>query len=224
MPQAKRTIRNRQSSHRGQPPHGLRMLIVGMIIGSLATLLWQGMRSSGGGVGTGIREVIEQSRQKDQQETSDQQGIDKVDKPIQQPIDFDFFTVLPEIETVVPDNQPLPSPSSLSPSSPTSSAPSPDVQNVEVDSSRETQAVSNDSIYMLQAGSYQNKTEADRLKAELALQGYLSQIQKVTIQGRGDFFRVRLGPYPAHSEMVEADNGLASIGIKALRLKISRGG
>ena len=77
---------------------------------------------------------------------------------------------------------------------------------------------------MLQAGSYQNKKDADRLKAELALKGHQSQIQKVTIQGRGDFYRVRLGPYINHNQMVSADDSLAASGIKALRLKISKGG
>jgi len=77
---------------------------------------------------------------------------------------------------------------------------------------------------MLQAGSYQRESEAERLKANLALQGMVSKIQKVSIQGKGDFFRVRLGPYPSHQAMAEADKQLSRAGIKALRLKISSSG
>jgi cell division protein FtsN len=77
---------------------------------------------------------------------------------------------------------------------------------------------------MLQAGSYKNKSDADRLKAELALKGQVSSIQKVSIQGKGDFYRVRLGPYLSYEEMAKADQSLLDQGLKTLRLKISKGG
>ncbi len=220
MPQAKRTTRKRSTPPRRGLSHGFGMLIVGMITGSLATILWQGMRIGDSGTGSGIRKVVEQfgqqSREEDQ-ETSGQE-IDKTDKPVEQQTSFDFFTVLPEIEMVVPDNQlPTPSPS---PSLPLSS----EATDEKSDSSAAIPAASKKSAYMLQAGSYRKKPDADRLKAKLALWGHASQIQKVTIQDRGDFFRVRLGPYSSYDEMVEADKSLASFGIKALRLKISGGG
>ena len=220
MRQAKRTTRKRSASPRRGLPRGFGMLIIGMMIGSLATILWQGMRLADSGVGTGIRKVVEQSLQQsrqDEQETSGQKN-GKEDKPVVQKTSFDFFTVLPEIEMVVPDSPPpIPSP----PPSTTSSAES---GNVKSDPSAAIQAASKKSVYMLQAGSYQKINDANRLKAELALWGHASQIQKVTIQGRGDFFRVRLGPYSSYDEMVESDKSLASFGIKALRLKISGGG
>ena len=220
MPQAKRTTRKRSAPPRRGLSHGFGMLIVGMITGSLATILWQGMRIGDSGTGSGIRKVVEQSLQQsreEDQETSGQ-GIDKTDKPVEQQTSFDFFTVLPEIEMVVPDNQP-PTPS-LSPSPP----PSSEATDEKPDPSAAIQAASKKSAYMLQAGSYQKKPDADRLKAKLALWGHASQIQKVTIQGRGDFYRVRLGPWSSYDEMVGADKSLASFGIKALRLKISGGG
>ncbi|MDD9855890.1 MAG: SPOR domain-containing protein, partial [Gammaproteobacteria bacterium] len=77
--------------------------------------------------------------------------------------------------------------------------------------------------FMLQAGSYRSVADADRLKATLALNGMLSSIQKVTIQGRGDFYRVRLGPFPTYQAMVDIDRQLSRAGIKALRLKMKSG-
>jgi len=48
--------------------------------------------------------------------------------------------------------------------------------------------------YVLQAGSFQEFTDADRRKAELALLGLESAIQKVSIDKR-NWYRVRIGPY-----------------------------
>ena len=84
-------------------------------------------------------------------------------------------------------------------------------------------AATDGGAYMLQAASYQQRAEADRLKATLALNGMVSAIQKVSIQGRGDFYRVRLGPYSTYAAMVQAEQQLSRAGIKALRLKVSRG-
>ena len=53
---------------------------------------------------------------------------------------------------------------------------------------------------------------------------YSSQIQKVTIEGRGDFYRVRLGPYDSYDKMVSADQKLYAQGHKTLRLKMSKDG
>ena len=85
------------------------MLIAGMVMGSLATILWQGMRTADGGVGTGIRSMIEQSKKQDQLSSSNQ-SISVVDIPVKQKTDFDFFTVLPEIEVVVPTFESDPEP------------------------------------------------------------------------------------------------------------------
>ncbi len=220
MPQAKRTTRKRSARPRRGLSHGFGMLAVGMITGALATILWQGTRIGDGGTGSGIRTVVEQSLQQSKEEDQQAAGlkIDQTDRPVEQPTRFDFFTVLPEIEMVVPDQPPpAPLPSPSPPPSPETTAEKPDPPAA-------IQAVSKKSVYMLQAGSYRKKNDADQLKAKLALWGHASQIQKVTIQGRGDFYRVRLGPWSDYDEMVGVDKSLASFGIKALRLRISGGG
>ena len=48
-------------------------------------------------------------------------------------------------------------------------------------------------IYVLQAGSFSNYADADRVKAELALLGVVSRIQKVSIDDKV-YHRVRVGP------------------------------
>jgi cell division protein FtsN len=210
MAQARRKQRASPASRKKYSYQGLGMLLVGMVIGSLATILWQGMKVADGGVGTGIRQMIDQSKDKDQKETAEQ-GVSVEDRPVKQQTNFDFFTVLPEIEVVVPPSETEP--------------PVTESKNEisQEQTGAEKPAVTS-SAYMLQAGSYKSKSDADRLKAELALKGKVSSIQKVTIQGKGDFYRVRLGPFLSYEAMANADQSLLDQGIKTLRLKISKGG
>ena len=173
------------------------MLLAGMVIGSLATILWQGARTTDGDIGAGIRRIVEGVHPSPSADQGKNPAAQKA-RP-STPFDFDFFTVLPEIEVVAPTSEPV----------------------TAVDSKKQSGAVGS---YLLQAASYRRRTEADRLKATLALNGLVSVIQKVSIQGRGDFYRVRLGPYTTFEAMVEAEQQLTQAGIKALRLKVSKAG
>ena len=47
--------------------------------------------------------------------------------------------------------------------------------------------------YVLQAGSYKNFADADRVRAKLALQGIESNVQKVTVDN-DTWHRIRIGP------------------------------
>ena len=76
--------------------------------------------------------------------------------------------------------------------------------------------------YMLQAASFATFSEADQLKARLALSGLAAQIQKVSIEGRGDYYRVRLGPFSKIEELDSASQQLQQIGLKPIRLKVKR--
>ena len=223
MAQAKRksTSRSSSSSSRLASPQsfrGLGMLLVGMMIGSLVTVLWQGTQTTETGIGAGIRQMIVQSKQQDEETPTDR--VHAQDAPVKQQTSFDFYTVLPEIEVVVPtpNQNPTPAPDSVSANNAKDSVPAtpPTIR------SANSPAIT--SSYMLQAGSYKSKTDADRIKAQLAFQGLVASIQKVSIQDRGNFYRVRLGPYASYEEMVATDQKLVSRGIKTLRLKISKGG
>ncbi len=54
--------------------------------------------------------------------------------------------------------------------------------------------------YMLQAGSYKNFADADRVRAQLALQGIESKVQKVTID-TDTWHRIRIGPISKLDEL-----------------------
>jgi cell division protein FtsN len=63
-------------------------------------------------------------------------------------------------------------------------------------------------LYFVQAGSFQNADDAEKLKAKLALVGMEASVQKADIPGKGVFHRVRLGPY---KELTEANVTIANL-------------
>lgn len=62
--------------------------------------------------------------------------------------------------------------------------------------------------YIVQAGSFQNGGDAEKLKAKLALSGIEAAVQVVTIPGKGVWHRVRLGPYKG---LAEANASIAQL-------------
>ena len=112
---------------------------------------------------------------------------------------LDFYTVLPEIETILPDRG--------------TRTKTPKAERADADVR-----------YILQVGSFGSFADADQLKAKLALQGMTATIQKITIEGKGEYHRVRLGPYEKLDDLDSASERLSKLGIKALRLKVKSGG
>lgn len=111
---------------------------------------------------------------------------------------FDFFTVLPEMEVVVPEQQ-------LATEAGAAAAPAPDDRS---------------GNYILQAGSFRNPADADQLKAQLALLGAQSQIQAVTVNDV-TWHRVRIGPIQGARRVDELRRMLLENDIDTLVLKDS---
>lgn len=108
---------------------------------------------------------------------------------------YDFFTVLPEMEVVVPEQQLKES------SQPQAQAPLTDSES-----------------YLLQVGSFQQAADADQMKASLALQGLTANIQTVSVNG-ATWHRVRIGPITGAREANEIRSRLAANGIDSLVMK-----
>jgi cell division protein FtsN len=75
--------------------------------------------------------------------------------------------------------------------------------------------------YLLQVGAFPDAADADALKAKLALQGFVANVQAVSVGGQ-TFHRVRLGPFRSASGLEATKQRLASAGIKAIALKEGR--
>ena len=66
--------------------------------------------------------------------------------------------------------------------------------------------------FWLQAGSFAGESDADNLKARLALAGWEAQVQKGEVPDKGTRFRVRLGPYDNTDELNRVKGELARRG------------
>lgn len=110
--------------------------------------------------------------------------------------DYDFYSVLPEMEVVIPQEELR-----------------------ERVREQDPVVTDPDSRYLLQAGSFQSHEDADRLKAQLALQGFVARIQSVTVNG-DTWHRVRLGPFDHAREADEVRRKLDDIGVRAIALKV----
>jgi len=72
--------------------------------------------------------------------------------------------------------------------------------------------------YLVQIASLRKASDAEQLKARLALLGIRTSIQRVTVNGK-DYHRVRAGPYQGRREVNKtrallSSNGLDSIAVK----------
>ncbi|HEY4294820.1 SPOR domain-containing protein [Luteibacter sp.] len=79
-------------------------------------------------------------------------------------------------------------------------------------------AASGTSGYLLQVGAFPSAADAEALKAKLALQGFVANVQSVKV-GAQTYNRVRLGPFKSATELESTKQRLQSTGISAIALK-----
>lgn len=72
--------------------------------------------------------------------------------------------------------------------------------------------------YLLQVGAFPSPADAETLKAKLALQGFVAQVQSANIEGQ-IYHRVRLGPFRSATELESVKQRLAGAGFNAIALK-----
>lgn len=170
------------------------LLFLGIGIGVASAMLWQMLAHRADGR-SGLANLFSSLRKP----ATSAKKAPETPPPSPPKPKFDFYTILPETETVLP-------PERRAAKSKTAKA-------------KPEEGVS----YILQAGSFASFEEADQLKARLALSGMVAQIQKVTVEGKGEYHRVRLGPYEHIDQLDTADQQLQKMGIKAIRLKVKKG-
>ncbi|MES2353718.1 MAG: SPOR domain-containing protein [Pseudomonadota bacterium] len=80
---------------------------------------------------------------------------------------------------------------------------------------------SNNLSYYLQAGAFRSSSDADNLKARLALMGLEANVAPAEVANVGTMYRVRLGPYKSSDEVNSRKTHLAQNGIQASVVKLS---
>ena len=69
--------------------------------------------------------------------------------------------------------------------------------------------------YWLQAGAFGSETDADNLKAKIALVGLEASVKPVAVPDKGTLFRVRLGPYQSLDDANRIKSALSQNGVGA---------
>ena len=108
---------------------------------------------------------------------------------------FDFYDMLPNFEVIIPEQEP-------------------DVRH-----DLAPQAIEQPGNYVLQAGSFIEYGDADRRRAQLALQGIESRIQRVTIDDK-TYHRVRIGLTRDLDKLTSLRNRLHQAQIDVLRIRL----
>ncbi len=77
------------------------------------------------------------------------------------------------------------------------------------------------SLYVLQAGSFRNEQDADRLRAELILQGLPNVVaNKVESSSGAVWYRVRTGPFDSRSKLNKAQDQLVRMNLQPMQIKL----
>ena len=97
------------------------------------------------------------------------------------------------------------------------------VDTSHVDAYQSTPRGEQDYYYMLQAASFRNPEDADRMRAQLILSGLVeTSVRETTGQNEKPWFRVILGPYDSRSKMKRAEDRLVSMNISPYSYKVDK--
>jgi cell division protein FtsN len=75
-------------------------------------------------------------------------------------------------------------------------------------------------VYFLQVAAFQNPSDADNMKAKLALAGIEAQIQTATLPDGKVWHRVRVGPFSSQDELAKSRAALKENSIEANLIKV----
>ena len=108
---------------------------------------------------------------------------------------YDFYDMLPKFEVVVPEK--------------------------DKDVKRDIRPVpeTRRGTYVLQAGSYKKPADAERIRAQLALQGIESKVQKVSVDNES-WLRIRIGPLTNLDELNRLRQVLRKADIDVLVIRV----
>jgi cell division protein FtsN len=142
--------------------------------------------------------IAEQQDPASMQDTIDNNGETKEAAAVEEvppKTRFEFYDLLPAFEMIITDEAP------------------------DIDQDVEPQAIDEPGIYLLQAGSFSTHNDADRRRAELALNGIESRVQRARVNDR-DYFRVYIGPIEDLDELNVTRSRLRAAKIDVMRIRL----
>jgi len=109
---------------------------------------------------------------------------------------YDFYEMLPNFEVVVPEKD----------------------KDVKRDLPA-TAKVERPGVYVLQAGSYRNEADADRVRQQLSMQGIDAKVQRVSVD-TDVWHRVRIGPITNLEQLNKVRKQLQAADVDALVIRV----
>lgn len=186
--------KGRGNGHEKRPLPGFVWLLAGLSIGLFVALIvyLDKQPEVTANFGDAVKKELEKIKQHNSPTTT------KSEQPEEKPAEpkFNFYTILPELEVLIPESE----------TQPPKNQPANNTTN-------------GNKQYVLQAGSFKNTIEAERLKASLALLGFEAHIQSVTVNGTA-WHRVRTGPYNSSNDLYDKIDQLLQNGIKAMPMEL----
>ncbi len=183
----------RRSKHRSKPsaPPPWVWAVVGLVVGLFIAFL------------VFLKVISQQSLREEvalalpaQQEIPEAPKARKEPAPPPKPR-FDFYNLLPEMEVVVPEEE---------------------IKGIPTQEG--VKRVEKPGTYLLQAGSFRSRKQADQLRAKLALLGMETSIQTVSINSKQSWHRVRVGPFNNLRDLNQARSLLKKNGIDAILIRL----
>jgi cell division protein FtsN len=108
---------------------------------------------------------------------------------------YDFYEMLPNFEVVVPE------------------------KDKDVKRDLPAARIERPGVYVLQAGSYRNESDAERVRAQLAMQGVPAKVQRVAVDA-DVWHRVRIGPISNLEELNKVRRQLQAAEVDALVIRV----
>jgi cell division protein FtsN len=208
MAQARRVRRRTASSRPHRPTPGWVWLLSGMLVGlAVAAVLYlQGADRMARDFG-----ALTRSDPPAPAAPAREAGPDAV-APASERSRFQFYELLPRDEVTVPrPSTPAPGPAATAPAAPpTAAAPA-------APAAPATPAERPATRILLQTGSFREFTQADEMKARLAMMGLQANIRQVQVEGQ-TFHRVYLGPFENETQADRWADRLRRENIEVLRL------
>jgi cell division protein FtsN len=116
----------------------------------------------------------------------------EAEEPAQQ---YDFYNMLPKFEVVVPERE------------------------RDVSSALPAAPIERPGVYVLQAGSYRNQSDAERVRSQLAKQGITATVQRVAVDA-DVWHRVRIGPIRETTLVNSIRKSLRAADIDAIVIRV----
>jgi cell division protein FtsN len=141
--------------------------------------------------GTAVQQELEKlkNRKSEEQEVVTSRKKNQKQKQAKKEPKFNFYTILPELEVLIPESETRPPVSQQERSN-------------KISQTNQPAGKQANKQYVLQVGSFQNLQDAEKLKANLAFLGLSAEIQHVTVNNQA-WHRVRTGPYQNKKQLYQ---------------------